>query len=126
MAVEQLPWGRRREQVHHTSRKIFLTQIIDPAGNALSLTYDANLRITAITDAIGQVTTLNYAEGTNVPNTLLTRVTDPFGRSASFIYEKRTISIQRGILIILFLCTLLVSAAPDSKSVVGDRSTGRS
>jgi len=43
-----------------TSRKVFLTQILDPFGNAVTLTYDGNLRIVAITDAIGQVTTLTY------------------------------------------------------------------
>ena len=43
-----------------TSRKIFLTQTIDPYGNAVTLTYDGNLRIAGLTDAIGQVTTLSY------------------------------------------------------------------
>ena len=68
-----------------TSRKVFLTQIIDPAGNALSLTYDATLRVTAITDAIGQVTTFRY-ENTN-DFFQITRVTDPFGRFATFEYD---------------------------------------
>jgi YD repeat-containing protein len=43
-----------------TSRRIFLTQMIDPHGNTVQLTYDANLRVVAITDAIGQVTTVGY------------------------------------------------------------------
>ena len=68
-----------------TSRKIFLTQEIDPFGNAATLTYDANLRIVAITDAIGQVTTLTYGNTNNIHN--ITRVTDPFGRFASFDYD---------------------------------------
>jgi len=44
-----------------STRRIFLTQVIDPAGNAVNLTYDTQLRVTAITDAIGQKTTLAYA-----------------------------------------------------------------
>jgi YD repeat-containing protein len=64
-----------------TSRKIFLTQAIDPFGNAVALTYDAGLRLVAITDAIGQVTALTYG------NYKITRVTDPFGRFADFAYD---------------------------------------
>ena len=68
-----------------TSRKIFLTQIIDPMGNAISLTYDANLRLVAITDAIGQVTTLTHGNPNDIYK--ITRVTDPFGRFATFDYD---------------------------------------
>lgn len=41
-------------------RKTFLTQIVDPFGNTVTLTYDAGRRITNIRDALGQVTTLSY------------------------------------------------------------------
>src|SRR5207253_322030 len=44
-------------------RKIFLTQIKDPAGNTQTFTYDSRfgyLRLIAVTDALGQVTTLSY------------------------------------------------------------------
>jgi len=68
-----------------TSRKIFLTQMIDPAGNAVTLTYDGNLRLVALTDAIGQVTTLSYTNAADVYK--ITSVTDPFGRSANFGYD---------------------------------------
>jgi RHS repeat-associated protein len=67
------------------SRKIFLTQMIDPFGNAVTLTYDTSLRIVAITDAIGQVTTLSYGNATDIYK--ITRVTDPFGRFANFAYD---------------------------------------
>ena len=67
------------------TRKIFLTQLIDPFGNAVSLTYDANLRLVAITDAIGQVTTLSYEHPTDIYK--ITKVTDPFGRFATFDYD---------------------------------------
>ncbi len=71
------------------ARKIFLTKVIDPQGNAVTLTYDTQAayasRISTITDATGLVTTLSYTEG-GWPY-LITRVTDPFGRSANFTYE---------------------------------------
>ena len=68
-----------------SSRKIFLTQVIDPFGNAVSLTFDGNLRITTITDAIGQVTTISYEHPTDIFK--ITKVTDPFGRFAIFEYD---------------------------------------
>lgn len=83
-------------------RRVYLTQIADPAGNALTLAYDQDLRVVAVTDAIGQVTTLTYGDGTNLESRLLTRVTDPFGRFASFDYEKRTNSFLIGTLVMQF------------------------
>jgi RHS repeat-associated protein len=68
-----------------SSRKIFLTQLIDSSGNAVSLSYDANLRVVAITDAIGQVTTISYDHPTDIFK--ITKVTDPFGRFATFEYD---------------------------------------
>jgi RHS repeat-associated protein len=68
-----------------TARNIFLTQLIDPFGNAVSLTYDASLRVVEITDAIGQATTISYEHPTDIFK--ITRVTDPFGRSARFEYD---------------------------------------
>jgi RHS repeat-associated protein len=75
----------RSDGASGTSRKIFLTQIIDPQGNAVTLNYDAMLRLTNIVDAIGQATTLSYS---NVSDSYkITRVTDPFGRFAEFQYD---------------------------------------
>src|SRR5262249_33222160 len=68
-----------------TSRKVFLTQLIDPAGNAVSLTYDNHLRLVRITDALGQVTALAYEHPTDIFK--ITKVTDPFGRFATFAYD---------------------------------------
>jgi RHS repeat-associated protein len=68
-----------------TSRKVFLTKLIDPAGNAVSLTYDASLRIVSITDAVGQVTTISYGHPTDIFK--ITAITDRFGRSAVFDYD---------------------------------------
>ncbi len=66
-------------------RKIFLTRIADRAGNGLDLAYDASLRLVSATDALGQVTTISY----ELPGDPLkiTRVTDPFGRFATFEYN---------------------------------------
>jgi RHS repeat-associated protein len=66
-------------------RRIFLTQVSDPAGNTVQLNYDTSLRITNIVDAIGQATTLNY--GNPDYPFAITQVTDPFGRSATFQYN---------------------------------------
>jgi RHS repeat-associated protein len=66
-------------------RRVFLTKIIDPQGQALVFTYDAQYRLAAVTDAVGQVTTLAYEFG---PDPLrLTQVTDPYGRSATLEYD---------------------------------------
>ena len=67
------------------TRRVFMTQRIDPQGNALTFTYDASLRLMSVTDAIGQVTTLSY----DLPQDQwkVTKVTDPFGRSALFTYD---------------------------------------
>lgn len=87
-----------------TSRNIFLTQEIDPQGNALSFVYDTNLCLVAVHDAIGQVTTLTYGlASTNFgppgPNQSfcaadpykLTSVSDPFGRTVNFNYQPQTV-----------------------------------
>jgi YD repeat-containing protein len=66
-------------------RKVFMTSRQDPAGNTLIFHYDSSLRITSVTDALGQQTTLQYA---NTADPLkITSVTDPFGRSAVFQYN---------------------------------------
>ena len=65
-------------------RKIFMTQWVDPAGNAVTLSFDSSFRITTVTDALGQVTSLSYElSGDSLK---ITKVTDPFGRYAVFGY----------------------------------------
>jgi RHS repeat-associated protein len=66
-----------------SGRRVFMTESRDPAGDALSFTYDEDLRLVAITDALDQVTTLSYEPW----DWKVTRVTDPFGRSAQFEYD---------------------------------------
>jgi YD repeat-containing protein len=65
-------------------RHVFMTQIVDPAGNAVSIGYDASFRVTTITDALSQVTTLAYTLAGDPLK--ITQVTDPFGRFATFDY----------------------------------------
>ncbi|MFO1434846.1 MAG: RHS repeat-associated core domain-containing protein [Gammaproteobacteria bacterium] len=65
-------------------RKIFMTQRVDAAGNAVTLQYDAQRRLTGIVDAIGQTTTLQY---THTNPLLITAITDPFGRKATVTYD---------------------------------------
>jgi RHS repeat-associated protein len=73
-----------------TSRRVFLTEMDDAAGNAVFLIYDSDLRVIALVDAIGQVTTISY----EVPGEpyFVTKVTDPFGRVASFEYTNLPVS----------------------------------
>jgi RHS repeat-associated protein len=71
-------------------RKIFMTQITDPAGNAQTFTYNYNnvangFQLVAATDAIGQVTTITNELASDPLK--ITKVTDPFGRSATFQYN---------------------------------------
>ena len=72
-------FGRRA-----ATASVLLTQVVDPAGNAVTLTHDEDLRLVALTDAIGQVTTISYENPTN--DAIITKVTDPFGRFATFDY----------------------------------------
>lgn len=67
------------------SRRIFLTQVIDPQGQTLALTWDAQSRLVAVVDAIGQVSTIEYGDSTNVMR--VSRITDPFGRQCSLAYN---------------------------------------
>jgi RHS repeat-associated protein len=67
------------------ARRVFMTEKIDPQGNALTFTYDSTFRLIHVTDAIGQVTTLTY--GLSSDTNKITIVTDPFGRFATFQYN---------------------------------------
>jgi len=66
-------------------RRIFLTAVTDPQGHTIEYDYDSSFRVVAVTDAIGQVTTFDYENGSD-PD-LLTKVTDPFGRFATLGYD---------------------------------------
>jgi YD repeat-containing protein len=61
-----------------SGRHVYPTDVIDPQGLTLHLTYDASLRLVAVTDAAGLVTTLSYALASDPLK--ITTVTDPYGR----------------------------------------------
>lgn len=69
--------------------RIFMTQLLDPQGNAVSIQYDANFRITSVTDAISQATTFSYVSNTlgNAGFYQISQISDPFSRTASFTYD---------------------------------------
>lgn len=69
--------------------RLFMTEITDPQGNSALVQYDTNFRITTITDAINQVTTVSYVSNTvgNSGFYKIAQITDPFSRSCSFTYD---------------------------------------
>jgi RHS repeat-associated protein len=79
------PDGSAEQFTQSQGQKWFLTSFSDPSGNTVSLTYDSQMRVVAITDAIGQVSTISYGLSSNP--LLVTQITDPFGRSAGFTYN---------------------------------------
>jgi RHS repeat-associated protein len=66
-------------------RNVFLSQVIDPQGNALTLNYDGEHRLVSLTDAVGRQTTFSY--GLAAQPLLVTQITDPYGRSAALTYD---------------------------------------
>lgn len=66
-------------------RRVFLSRVIDPQGNATNLAYDGQLRLTSLTDVLGRQTTFSY--GLPGRPLLVTQITDPFGRSAKLGYD---------------------------------------
>jgi YD repeat-containing protein len=82
----RLPDGSKEVFTQKTNNgSVFLTQVVDAHGNAIRFTYDSKFRMVAVTDAIGQVTTLSY--DLLADPLKITKVTDPFGRSAIFSYD---------------------------------------
>ncbi len=66
-------------------RRIFLSSVADPQGNKLLFNYDAQRRLTSLTDATGRQTTFSY--GIAAQPLQVTKITDPFGRSAVLGYD---------------------------------------
>jgi YD repeat-containing protein len=58
---------------------------IDSIESSVPLTYDSAFRVVAITDAIAQVTTLDYLDSAHPLR--VTEVTDPFSRFATLTYD---------------------------------------
>lgn len=97
-------------------RRIFLSQVVDPQGNAVTLNYDGQLRLVSLTDATGRITTFTY--GLAGSPLLVTKVSDPFGRSATLTYDGsgRLISITD-------IIGLTSSFAYDANSLVNSMTT---
>ncbi len=66
-------------------RRIFMTQMKDPAGNPVTIGYDTSFRVVSIKDALNQVTVLSYELASDPLK--ITKVTDPFNRFATFQYS---------------------------------------
>ena len=66
-------------------RLMFLTSIVDPAGNTTTLTYDSSFRLTAVTDAMGRYTSFTY--GLSATPLLITKIKDYFGRTSTITYD---------------------------------------
>lgn len=82
------PDGSKKIFGRRESGSVALTQVMDSAGNAVTLTWENFgflTRLVSLTDAIGQVTTLSYEHP--LQSGLITKITDPFGRFASFEYR---------------------------------------
>lgn len=65
-------------------RRVFLTEVVDSTGSKVVINYDSQNRITSMVDAQGRATSLSYE---NADPLKVTKVTDPFGRSARFDYD---------------------------------------
>ncbi len=61
-----------------SAETFWLSEVVDPAGNALTLQYDSDYRLSTITDALGQKTTFLYSEPGDIYK--VSEVIDPFGR----------------------------------------------
>jgi RHS repeat-associated protein len=66
-------------------RRIFLTSVVDAAGNTTTVNYDSSLRVTSVVDAMGRSTTFTY--GLSGYPLLVTQITDPFGRTTQLTYD---------------------------------------
>ncbi|HYR21483.1 MAG TPA: RHS repeat-associated core domain-containing protein [Chthoniobacterales bacterium] len=72
------------------SNNVYMTKSVDPAGNTTLFNYDSSFRITSVTDALNQTTTITHLS--NDPGVLpdfylISQITDPLGRSATFDYQ---------------------------------------
>jgi RHS repeat-associated protein len=85
------------------SRKIFLTQVIDPTGYTNLLNYDADLRLVSVTDPQANATNLTFyyaVSGGFSPVDIykVQQVTDRYGRSAVFTYANNELQTMTDVL----------------------------
>ena len=82
--------------------RIFMTEMQNAQGQSVYIQYDANYRITNITDFSGLATTVQYVSNTfgNAGYYKIAAVVDPYGRSTQFGYDaslSRLISVTSPI-----------------------------
>lgn len=73
------------DSYYSLTRRVFLTEVRDPQGNAVKLLYDDQFRLVALSDAVGQVSNLSY--DLTADPFKVTKFTDPFGRAAQMEYD---------------------------------------
>ena len=66
-------------------RQVFLSQVVDPQGNAVKLDYDRQRRLRTLTDATGKVTRFVYRDPADAFK--ISQVIDPAGRTATLTYD---------------------------------------
>ncbi|MFY9180089.1 MAG: RHS repeat-associated core domain-containing protein [Venatoribacter sp.] len=72
---------------HPNTRRFYLTQRMDAQGNAVTLSYDNQLRLVQLQDALGQVSHFDYNHAAYP--LAITSIRDPFGRSAQMQYDQQ-------------------------------------
>ncbi len=88
--VREMPDGSREIFSKRIGARNFLTERIDAQGNSTKIVFDNQNRISAIVDPVGRATMVSY-ELTEDP-LKITKVTDPYGRSAVFGYTNGKLS----------------------------------
>jgi YD repeat-containing protein len=90
--------GNRRTLVRDPARPARITEVIDPVGRKLLLSYDNADRVTAISDPLGRTVSYTY----NTQGTLET-VTDPAGGITRYDYDAQnrltTVTDPRNVLV---------------------------
>ncbi|MDX1999918.1 MAG: RHS repeat-associated core domain-containing protein [Thermoanaerobaculia bacterium] len=91
-------FGNRVTLVRDAARPARITDVVDPVGRRLRLSYDAADRITEVRDPIGRTTRYAY----NAQGTLAT-VTDPAGGVTGYTYDAQnrllTVTDARGVVL---------------------------
>jgi RHS repeat-associated protein len=80
-----------------SSRKVFLTQVVDPTGYTNVLNYDSLLRLVSVTDPQANLTNLTFFYNSNPlagNGYTIQQVTDRYGRSATFGYDYFLLQLQ--------------------------------
>jgi RHS repeat-associated protein len=74
-------------------RQAFLSQRVNPQGQSISFNYLAYnpsapaVRLSSVVDADGRTNSILYTSSNSYGTNLISAVTDPFGRTASFVYN---------------------------------------